>query len=1012
MTLPFDAATWPVISALLDEALALDPAARDTFVQKLDGEHAQYRDTLRALLARAGGVETDQFLATLPRVTSVLDRGAGALTDLSADQAIGPYRLIRELGTGGMGAVWLAERADGSLKRQVALKLPRLAWGRGLAERMARERDILASLEHPHIARLYDAGVDQHGRPYLALEYVEGQPIDVYARERGLSVRQKLDLLLQVCAAVAFAHSRLVVHRDLKPSNILVTPDGQVRLLDFGIAKLMEGDRAQETQLTQIAGRALTLAYASPEQIKGEPIGTASDVYSLGVVAYELLTGSKPYKLKRGSAAELEEAIATADAPQASDAADDPQAKKALRGDLDAILNKALKKAPTDRYPTIDALAQDLTRHLNSEPVSAQPDAFAYRAGKFLHKYRTQALAGTVTAVALASATVIALWQAQQAAQSERAAQVSRERAVEQAELAQQQTAAALQARAGEQHAANEARAARDRAEAFAQAERQAATEAAAQARRAASEAHRAQSEARRVTAVRDYLVDLFRANSYQQGNAVDMQKLTARELLDRGVARVDRLAGADPAAHAFLLRTFGELYYEMALDQASVQFLERAVESMRTLYGPDHPDTAVSAMVLAWTLHRVGKSEAALRLVVDAKAVLERARPDTPELAQALYFEATLIYEAEPERAAALAERSLRVLASRGERGFRVAMAHNANGLALRTLGRTDDALAAFASTRTHFDELFGPGNVESAHANVEAMRALMAARRWREAAQAGDDAVAVLSRHTGTNPAMPLRPMLTLSRVLLGAGDGPRSRAVLAEALALRKSLADPAHRPSLLDVERFIALNDAVRGDCDAAVAALPGLRTRTPAAFHEDQVVLRVAEVLCRVRRGEHAVAATVLEEAKSTLDTQRVSRYRHEDVAMVTALLAAAQGDAAVAATAIDAHRRLAHPRDAALLRARAAMLLGDAAAVQAAAAPWLDRPADAPDTDVLVDGELALLAAQAHRDSDPQRALALAERAQAALKSVLVPHAPQLAVLAELRRQLTSQPSS
>jgi serine/threonine-protein kinase len=407
------AADWPTVSALLDEALALPESERDTFVQSLEGERAAYRDTLRALLAQAAGVETDDFLATLPQLTRVAERGP--LTELSAGESIGPYRLISELGTGGMGAVWLAERSDGQLKRKVALKLPRLVWAKGLAERMARERDILASLEHPHIARLYDAGVDQHGRPYLALEYVEGQPIDVYAKERHLSVRQKLDLLLQVCAAVAFAHSRLVVHRDLKPSNILVTADGQVRLLDFGIAKLMEGDSTQETQLTQLAGRALTLDYASPEQIKGGPIGTASDVYSLGVVAYELLTGAKPYKLKRGSAAELEEAIATADPSKVSDTAAALQDKRALKGDVDAILNKALKKVPAERYPTIDALAQDLTRHLNDEPVSAQPDAFAYRAAKFIQRYRVQTAAGSVAVLALAIGAALALWQATEA---------------------------------------------------------------------------------------------------------------------------------------------------------------------------------------------------------------------------------------------------------------------------------------------------------------------------------------------------------------------------------------------------------------------------------------------------------------------------------------------------------------------------------------------------------------------------------------------------------------------
>lgn len=424
MSLPvLTAATWSEVSALLDEVLALPPEARDGFVEALGGERAVHRDTLRALLAQSAAVETGDFLATLPRLTRVAAAPAGALTELSAGDSIGPYCLLSELGAGGMGAVWLAERSDGALKRKVALKLPRLVWARGLAERMARERDILASLEHPHIARLYDAGVDQHGRPYLALEYVEGQPIDVYARERGLAVKDKLQLLLQVCAAVAFAHSRLVVHRDLKPSNILVTADGQVRLLDFGIAKLMEGDRTQETQLTQLAGRALTLDYASPEQIKGEPIGTTSDVYSLGVVSYELLTGAKPYKLKRGSTAELEEAIATADPAKASDAAAARQDKKALKGDLDAILNKALKKTAAERYPTIDALARDITHHLGDEPVSAQPDAFAYRAAKFLKRYWAQVAAGTAVAVALLAGTGLASWQAKVAREQSSAAQ-------------------------------------------------------------------------------------------------------------------------------------------------------------------------------------------------------------------------------------------------------------------------------------------------------------------------------------------------------------------------------------------------------------------------------------------------------------------------------------------------------------------------------------------------------------------------------------------------------------
>ena len=284
--LKFLAKEWPTISRRLDEALALEPQQRDTWLDTL-AETDSVKEKLRHLLAARAGVETDDFLEALPKLTVGAAEMAGdsAAHGASADAVIGPYRLIRELGVGGMGLVWLAERVDGGLKRQVALKLPRLSWSRGLAERMSRERDILASLDHPNIARIYDAGLDANARPYLALEYVEGEVIDVYCKRLALSVRDRLLLVLQVARAVAHAHARLVVHRDLKPANILVTAQGQVRLLDFGIAKLMEGELTQETQLTQQGGRALTLDYASPEQIRGEPLGTASDVYSLGVVS-------------------------------------------------------------------------------------------------------------------------------------------------------------------------------------------------------------------------------------------------------------------------------------------------------------------------------------------------------------------------------------------------------------------------------------------------------------------------------------------------------------------------------------------------------------------------------------------------------------------------------------------------------------------------------------------------------------------------------------------------------
>ncbi len=404
---------WPIVSSLLDDALALPPPAREQWLQSLTGERAAHRDTLRELLSRAGDALSGDFLDTLPPLPQLAP--LGPVTELAAGDPIGPYRLLSKLGVGGMGEVWLAERTDGTMRRKVALKLPHLSWAGGLVERMARERDILATLEHPHIARLYDAGADPHGRPFLALEYVEGQPIDAFCQQHALAVNDRLHLLLQVCSAVAFAHSRLVVHRDLKPSNILVTAGREVRLLDFGVAKLLQGEGANDTQLTRLNGRAMTLDYASPEQIKGEPIGTTSDVYSLGVVAFELLTGTRPYRLRRGSAAELEEAITSAEPARASVAATLPQVGRALRGDLDAILHKALQKSPAERYATVDALAADLQRHLAQEPVLARPDSAAYRAGRFVTRHRLPVALTAVTVTTMLAAAVIALRQASEA---------------------------------------------------------------------------------------------------------------------------------------------------------------------------------------------------------------------------------------------------------------------------------------------------------------------------------------------------------------------------------------------------------------------------------------------------------------------------------------------------------------------------------------------------------------------------------------------------------------------
>nr|WP_298720015.1 serine/threonine-protein kinase [uncultured Steroidobacter sp.] len=414
---------WKQMFELLDTALDLPPAERDPWLDALSGDHERLKPALRELLAKHATRDSDDFLRDVPQFTSLTGISTSPLSSPSPGNHVGAYRLVRELGRGGMGSVWLAERADGTFKRNVALKLPHVTWIGGLAERMARERDILATLEHPNIARLYDAGVDALGRPFMAMEYVEGVTIDRYCAQHSPSIEQILQLVLQVTRAVAHAHARLVVHRDLKPSNILVTADGSVRLLDFGVAKLLEN---QPGEHTQFAVRAFTPEYAAPEQIKGEPIGTATDVYSLGVVSYQLLTGTLPYSPKHAGGGQLERAITEIDASLASTTTQDRQRGRRLRGDIDAILNRALKKDPAQRYASADAFALDIEHHLQGRPIQARPDGAWYRFSKFVSRNRVGTAAAAAALIAILGGASIALWQAREA--REQAARTAVER--------------------------------------------------------------------------------------------------------------------------------------------------------------------------------------------------------------------------------------------------------------------------------------------------------------------------------------------------------------------------------------------------------------------------------------------------------------------------------------------------------------------------------------------------------------------------------------------------------
>ncbi len=564
---PIPASLWPQASRLLDIVLDLPPPAQADWLDRLKVEQPDLAAVVLALLQAHARIETGDFL----------DRGAVLAIDTGDDGAdepgeglqsgdrIGPYQLLHALGSGGMAVVWLAERSDGELARQVALKLPqRFVWRAGMDERFTRERDILARLAHPHIARLYDAGVSAAdgpaaGLPYLVLEYVHGTDLVQYCDVHRLPLAQRLALFMQVLDAVQFAHTRLVIHRDLKPANILVDEEGQVQLLDFGVAKLLaDASGEQPTQLTQRAGHAFTPDYASPEQVLGEELGTASDVYSLGVVLYELLCGQRPYQLHHTSIAQLEQAIVDVEPAPPNQRLTDSAAgargtaprrlQREIRGELDAIVLKALRKKPEQRYGSAAELADDLRRYRDGEPVLAQPHSRMYRLSKLVLRNRIAVLASSLVALALVAGTGVSLWQARIA-----------------------------------------------------------------------------QRQAQRALAVQAFMTDIFRSNSDAQSDPLRARQTSARELLDIGTKRIDEHLRADPEGRAEILVLLGDMYYDLGLDDQAAELYGRRVAAVRQAFGKHDRRVAQALSDFASQLDQLGRDEDQRRALDEAKSILDR---------------------------------------------------------------------------------------------------------------------------------------------------------------------------------------------------------------------------------------------------------------------------------------------------------------------------------------------------------------------------------------------------
>ena len=411
---------WRVFSDYLDRALELPESERARWFAEIASTHPEIAAEIERALAVRDRKGYPEFLSGSPYPTAPI---AGATL---IGRRVGPYLIESEIGRGGMGSVWRARRADGRFEGTVAVKFVHAYWlGRAGEERFRSEGQMLGRLDHPNIARLIDAGVIDDSQPYLVLEYVQGEPIDAYCDRLELGLEARVALFQGMLSAVGHAHSHLIIHRDLKPANVFVTREGTVKLLDFGIAKLLtqDGDAA----LTQTSNQALTPQYAAPEQLLGQPVTTATDVYALGLVLYVLLTGTHPLGGSARSTPELIQAVVNEAAPRPSMVASAPiSRRRALEGDLDTILGKALKKDPAERYASVGAFAEDLRRFLAHEPISARPDTVPYRVAKFVRRNRGSVIAGLLVAIGLIGTSGFALTQM-------RSARAQRDLAIEQA---------------------------------------------------------------------------------------------------------------------------------------------------------------------------------------------------------------------------------------------------------------------------------------------------------------------------------------------------------------------------------------------------------------------------------------------------------------------------------------------------------------------------------------------------------------------------------------------------
>ncbi len=573
---------WESVERILEAALEHTPEERSRFVRTQCGADEELRAEVEAYLNCSDESETFLVKPAWQALSLDEDMDDSPEIDPYPGRRVGVYRIVRRIASGGMGSVYLAERDDEHFEHRVAVKIIRHGFGSAdILRRFKAERQLLARLDHTYIAKLLDGGATEEGVPYLVMEFIDGEPIDEYCAKRNLSVEARLKLFLAICSAVQYAHQNLVVHRDLKPQNILITNDGTPKLLDFGIARLLQSDDDE----TATSFRTMTLNYASPEQIRCDVVGTASDQYSLGVILFELLCGERPYRLDGLSPALAERSSETPPpkpSASVSDSFDDRYRKwlsRRLAGDLDNIVLMAMRPVAERRYPSVERFANDIRLHLSGMPVTARPDALSYRTRKFIRRNAVAVAAGLVVLLSLSAGLVSTSWQAR---------------------IAQRERDAADIARVAEQ----------------------------SQREAAESNAHRAEQVSR-------FLGDLFEVAAPDQSLG---ETLTARQVLDRGTARIESELRNQPKTRAMLMTTMGGVYMNLGAYEEAGRLLQSALEIRREECGPSSEETAETLNSLADLAQQRGEYDKAEHAYTEALDIRrDLLGPDSPGVAETL---------------------------------------------------------------------------------------------------------------------------------------------------------------------------------------------------------------------------------------------------------------------------------------------------------------------------------------------------------------------------------------